>query len=151
MKTTAISCPPSFSVECHSRSLLQTGESPPSIKSLLSLLLALGSIFGLVIGQGQSLQARGCSLTTCCEPDTVLSAGDSSEYIRLCLHPHGTFIQIKGGGNAKQRKENHYILCCCSVSESCLTLCNCSTPSFPIPYYFPEFAQTHVHWISDAI
>ena len=26
-----------------------------------------------------------------------------------------------------------------------------STPGFPILHYFPEFAQSHVHWVSDAI
>ena len=44
--------------------------------------------------------------------------------------------------------------CCCSVAKLCLTLCNlmnCSMPGFPIIHYLPEFAQTHVHWISDAI
>ena len=43
---------------------------------------------------------------------------------------------------------------CCSVAQSCLTLCNpmdCSTPDFPVLHYLPEFAHTHVHWISDAI
>ena len=45
-------------------------------------------------------------------------------------------------------------MCCCSVTQSCLTLCdprNCSTPGFPVLHYFPEFAQTHVHWVGDAI
>ena len=28
---------------------------------------------------------------------------------------------------------------------------DCSTPGFPVPYYLPEFAQIHVHWVSDAI
>ena len=28
---------------------------------------------------------------------------------------------------------------------------NCSMPSFPALHYLPEFAQTHVHWVSDAI
>ena len=28
---------------------------------------------------------------------------------------------------------------------------NCSMPGFPVLHYFPEFAQTYVHWISDAI
>ena len=28
---------------------------------------------------------------------------------------------------------------------------DCSTPGFPILYYFPEFPQTHVHWVDDAI
>ena len=39
--------------------------------------------------------------------------------------------------------------CCrCSVTKSCLTLCDavdCSTPGFPVLHYLPEFAQTHVH------
>ena len=35
-----------------------------------------------------------------------------------------------------------------------LTLCDpmdCSMPGFPVLYYLPEFAQTHVHWVSDTI
>ena len=43
---------------------------------------------------------------------------------------------------------------CCSVAKSCLTLCDpmdCSTPGFPVLHYLLEFAQTHVHWVSDAI
>ena len=38
--------------------------------------------------------------------------------------------------------------------KSCLTLwnlLNCSTPGFPVLYYLLEFAQIHVHWVSDAI
>ena len=41
-----------------------------------------------------------------------------------------------------------------SVGQSCPTLCNpmgCSTPGLPVHHQFPEFTQTHVHWISDAI
>ena len=46
------------------------------------------------------------------------------------------------------------LYCCCSVSKVCLTLCNpmdCSTPGFPVLHYLPEAAQTHVHWVLDAI
>ena len=42
----------------------------------------------------------------------------------------------------------------CSVAQSCLTLCNpmgCSTPVFPVPHHLLEFAQVHIHCISDAI
>ena len=42
----------------------------------------------------------------------------------------------------------------CSLSKSCPTLCNimdCSTPGFPVLLHLPEFAQTHVHWVGDAI
>ena len=41
-----------------------------------------------------------------------------------------------------------------SVAQLCLTLCdpmNLSTPDFPVHHQLPEFTQTHVHWVSDAI
>ena len=28
---------------------------------------------------------------------------------------------------------------------------DCSMPGFPVFHYLPDFAQTHVHWVSDAI
>ena len=46
------------------------------------------------------------------------------------------------------------ITCCCSVTKSCLTVCDSmdySTPHFPVLHYLLEFAQTHVHWVSDAL
>ena len=41
-----------------------------------------------------------------------------------------------------------------SVAQSCPTLCdpmNCSTPGLPVHHQLPEFTQTHVHWVRDAI
>ena len=41
-----------------------------------------------------------------------------------------------------------------SVAQSCPTLCdpmNRSTPGLPVHHQFPEFTQTHVHWVGDAI
>ena len=41
-----------------------------------------------------------------------------------------------------------------SVAQSCLTLCdpmNCSTPGLPVHHRLPEFTQTLVHWVGDAI
>ena len=41
-----------------------------------------------------------------------------------------------------------------SVPQSCPTLCNPmnrSTPGLPVPHQLPEFTQTHVHWVGDAI
>ena len=41
-----------------------------------------------------------------------------------------------------------------SVTQSCLSLCypmDCRTPGFPVHYQLPEFTQTHVHWVGDAI
>ena len=44
--------------------------------------------------------------------------------------------------------------CCCSVAKWCLTLCDpmkCGIPGFPVLHYLPGFAQTHIHWVIDAI
>ena len=44
--------------------------------------------------------------------------------------------------------------CCCSGTKSCPTPCDpidCSRPDFPVLHYLLEFAQTHVHWVCDAI
>ena len=41
-----------------------------------------------------------------------------------------------------------------SVAQSCPTFCNpmdCSTPGLPVHHQLPEFTQTHVHWVNDAI
>ena len=41
-----------------------------------------------------------------------------------------------------------------SVTQSCLTFCDpmdCSMPGLPVHHQLPEFTQTHVHWVSDAI
>ena len=40
------------------------------------------------------------------------------------------------------------------VPQSCPTLCDpmdCSMPGLPAHHQLPEFTQTHVHWVSDAI
>ena len=41
-----------------------------------------------------------------------------------------------------------------SVTQLCPTLCdpmNCSTPGLPVHHQLPEFTQTHVHRVCDAI
>ena len=46
------------------------------------------------------------------------------------------------------------VTCCCSVAQSCLTLCeptDCSMPGFPVHHQLLELAQTLVHQVSDAI
>ena len=41
-----------------------------------------------------------------------------------------------------------------SITQLCLTLCNpmdCSTPDLPVRHQLPEFTQSHLHRVSDAI
>ena len=45
-------------------------------------------------------------------------------------------------------------ICCCSVTQSSPILCNpmdYSTPGCPVLHHLLKFAQTHVHWVLDAI
>ena len=54
---------------------------------------------------------------------------------------HSQHLEVLGG-------------CCCSASQSCLTVRNpmdCSTPGFLVLHHLLELAQTHVNWVSDAI
>ena len=49
---------------------------------------------------------------------------------------------------------NHKVYLLLLVAKSHLTLCgpmDCSTPGSSVLHCLPEFAQTHVYWVSDAI
>ena len=53
-----------------------------------------------------------------------------------------------------QKTKNRATIQFSSVAQSCLTLCdprNRSTPGLPVHHQLPEFTQTHVHRVSDAI
>ena len=48
----------------------------------------------------------------------------------------------------------HLVVWFSSVAQSCPTLgypTDCSMPDFPVHHQLPGLAQTHVHWVSDAI
>ena len=80
---------------------------------------------------------------------------------KLCFHsfdelplPLGCFC-----GPAVIAEGNHQVALCkmvqfSSVAQSCLILCdrmNRSMPGLPVHHQLPEFTQTHVHWVGDAI
>ena len=52
------------------------------------------------------------------------------------------------------RSSKHYSVQFSSVAQSCPTLCdpmNCSIPGLPVHHQLPEFTQTQVHRVGDAI
>ena len=54
----------------------------------------------------------------------------------------------------QKKKNSGLMLQFSSVAQSCPTLCDtmhCSTPGLPVHHQLPEFIQTHVHWVSDAM
>ena len=49
---------------------------------------------------------------------------------------------------------SNYLFQFSSVAQSCPNLCdpmNRSTPGLPVHHHLPDFTQTHVHWLGDAI
>ena len=44
-----------------------------------------------------------------------------------------------------------FLVNCSSVTRSCPTICNPMNGSIPVLHHLLELAQTHVHWVSDAI
>ena len=47
-----------------------------------------------------------------------------------------------------------FTCCSCSVAQSHVTLCDpmyLSMPGLPVHHQLPEFTQTYVHWVGDAI
>ena len=76
---------------------------------------------------------------------------DWSAYIEKSLHPwdKSHMIMIYDSSNVLLDSVQFS-----SVAQSCPTLCdpmNCSPPGLPVHHQLPEFTQTHVHRVSDAI
>ena len=60
--------------------------------------------------------------------------------------PEGSHLQVKETSFKSDQIR--------SVAQSCPTLCdpmNYSTPGLPVHHQLPEFTQTHVHRVGDAI
>ena len=90
----------------------------------------------------------------CCEPQFPPLCGGYGNYLPTNGPP-------KAGIGAQ---ESVHIVSCfreivlvsqfSSVTQSCPTLCdpmNRSTPGLPVHHQLPEFTQTHVHRVGDAI
>jgi len=77
----------------------------------------------------------------------------------LCLLSHTAFVITNGITRVEAfvRRENsciHIQSCFCSLAQSHLILyepMDCSIPGFSDLHHILELAQTHVHWICDAI
>ena len=80
-----------------------------------------------------------------------------------CVHKSVTYVCIfiaalKIGSSVHRSRFHTYVLISDQIRSdkwlSCPTLCNPmnhSTPGLPVHHQLPEFTQTHVHRVSDAI
>ena len=91
-------------------------------------------------------------------------SNQGSECLSPLPWPHSGLIQVPGGGPGslhvlppQSRRlflPSRVWLTFSSVAQSCPTLCdpmNCSTPGLPVHHQLPEFTQTLVHRVRDAI
>ena len=68
--------------------------------------------------------------------------------------PRRLSLQVSLNSTGSNCVKIHVLVQLSSVTQSCPALCNpmdCSTPGLPIHHKLPEFTQTHVHWVGDAI
>ena len=82
------------------------------------------------------------------QPTPVFLSGES--HGRRSLMDFSPWGRKRVRQDLATKKQNQFS----SVTQSCPTLCDpmdCSTPRFPVHHQLPELAQTHVHWVSDAI
>ena len=76
----------------------------------------------------------------------------NSSFVIIWLHLLRVYIEWVRhipAGNRKLMVHSNW-----DSPNRCPTLCdpmNCSTPGLPVLHQLPEFTQTHVHWVSDAI
>ena len=88
----------------------------------------------------------------------ITADGDCSHEIKTRLL-HGKKVMTNLDSIFKSRDitlatKVHLVSSVSSVTQSCPTLCdpkNCNTPGLPVHHHLPEFTQTHVHRVRDAI
>ena len=72
----------------------------------------------------------------------------------FAFYPNKIIIFVKNIINIVSTIETDKLYYWCSVVKLCLTLygpMNCGKPDFPVLHHLLEFAQTHIHWVDDAI
>ena len=81
------------------------------------------------------------------------SRNTTTEYLRCKANPSVLQSPSSHGFSGTSSSEQ-LPSCCCLVAKSCPTLCDptdCSTQGSSVLHYLPEFVQTHIHRVSDAI
>ena len=92
---------------------------------------------------------------SCCK---VVWYKKKMKYNKNCSVFHNNLVRVQLGGLLRMLMFCSAVPCSAmqfsSVSQSCPALCdpmNLSTPGLPVHHQLPEFTQTHVHQVGDAI
>ena len=99
---------------------------------------------------GGELCANQCVHSVLCT--TMQTFLQEERFQEAKIHPSPMFLALGQMWNFTRVFLQAVI--CCSVVQSCLSLCDplhCNTPGFPVHHRLLEFSQAHVHWVSNAI
>ena len=95
------------------------------------------------------MSSCGPLLTTSRCSGGVLEVHSSVFLFILIFLIHFSYLEVEG---KKHSSTLFLILNILSVQFSCSVVSDsASTPGLPVHHQLPEFTQTHVHWVSDAI
>ena len=101
-----------------------------------------------------SLHSLSYILTVLMNHRINLNCERSSIMLERVWREENSLALLVGMSIGRVTMESSMVVVCCSVAQSCLALCNhmgSSTPGFPVLHHVPEFTQTHVHQVGDAI
>ena len=112
-----------------------------------------GSKKGFSPGSGPFfLQAPSCMLYN--QTDSRWTGGGYITATKLIKARKHNFVVREVGIILREEYWRNQSVFQFSSVQSCPTLCdpmNCSTPGLPVHHQLPQFTQTHVHRVSDAI
>ena len=102
-----------------------------------------------MLGKIEGRRRRGRQRMRWLDGTTDLMDMGLGELQELVMDGEAWRVAVHGVAKSRTRLSDELNCCyCCSVAKLCPTLCSpmdCSTPGFPVFYYFLEFAQIHVH------
>ena len=85
------------------------------------------------------------------QPGEVMAHGITKSQKPQNIHRDRIHIPILAGDSLPLSHQGDLQFSCHSAISDSLWPMDCSTPGLPVHHQLPEFTQTHVHWVGDAI
>ena len=96
-----------------------------------------------------------CHSNNCCRQDSWMKAKmngwNIKEQQNICSKKFSSKYSLATVVNLAHVYKFLVLQFSCSVMSDSLRPMDCSTPGLPVHRQLPEFTQTHVHWVGDAI
>ena len=130
-------------------------ESEEELKSLLMKVKEESEKVGLKLNIHQTKIMAVSPITSWQIDGTTMETGRDFIFLGSKITAEGDWsLEIKRHLLLGRKAMTYLVSSVSSVAQSCLTLwdpMNCSTPGLPVHHQLPEFTQTHVHPVGNAI